>query len=426
MKSKIAPPANPNYAVTVVAIQTLNPLDGCDNVSGSVFFGYQAIISKDHAPGELGVFFPAEVQLSEEFVRVNNLFRKPEQNADPTQKGYIEDNRRVKAMKFRGHRSDGFWLPLSALNYTGVTDLEVGDTFDTLNGHEICRKYFVETNRPRGNPRVEKNKKKSRVDKIFFPLHHDTDQYFRNRDVISPDRFITVTQKVHGTSIRVAHTLVTRELSWLERLAKRFGVAVKETEYAMIYGSRRVTKDVNNKDQRHFYAADEDGLDLWSREGKKLDGILPEGYILYGELLGWTPGGEPIQQGYTYKIPRGTAELYVYRVAQINPRGIQVDLTWDQVVEFCRDHGLKAVPELWRGSHADFVAEDWLDKRYRDEGYQQALPLDQGKGIVDEGVVVRVDGLTPYCLKSKSPLFFRHESKLLDADVIDLESAESQ
>jgi hypothetical protein len=44
---------------------------------------------------------------------------------------------------------------------------------------------------------------------------------------------------------------------------------------------------------------------------------------------------------------------------------------------------------------------------------------------VDEGVVVRKEGITPYVLKAKSPIFLGHESKLLDAEVVDLESEES-
>jgi hypothetical protein len=89
------------------------PLEDCDNVVGTPIFGFQAIVGKDSKPGDLGIVFPAESQLSEEYCRVNNLFRHGDLNDDESAKGYLEDNRRVKAMKFRGHRSDCLFMPLS-------------------------------------------------------------------------------------------------------------------------------------------------------------------------------------------------------------------------------------------------------------------------------------------------------------------------
>jgi hypothetical protein len=107
--------------------------------------------------------------------------------------------------------------------------------------------------------------------------------------------------------------------------------------------ARKVIKDVNNPNQNHFY-----GSDLWSEEGKKLEGTIPEGFLLYGELIGWS-GSSPLQKHYTYQVPEQTADLYIYRVAFVNPVGYICDLSWDATVEFCRDRGLKTVPELWRG-----------------------------------------------------------------------------
>jgi hypothetical protein len=153
-------------------------------------------------------------------------------------------------------------------------------------------------------------------------------------------------------------------------------------------------------------------------------GSLPEGYILYGELIGWT-GDKAIQPKYTYGIPQGVNVLYVYRVAHVNPQGIAVDLSWDQVKEFCKDRSLLHVPEFGRFSTSEFEdqVESFLDIRFADElPYAGCPPLEAG--LVDEGVVIRVDGLVPYLLKAKSPRFLEHETKLLDAEVVDIESTE--
>ena len=417
---KLNEPVNANYAAVVVEITDLHELksDGarkkdCDNVVGTPLLGLQAIVSKDTPVGMVGIVFPAETQLSDEFVRENNLYRKGELNADPSATGYLEENRRVRAIKFRGHTSNSLFMPLTSLAYTGVdfTDLQVGDTFDTLNGHEICKKYVVRE----PVSRMEKNKQKAkerRVDEKFLPAHFDTDNYWRNADSIPDGTPVTITAKLHGTSVRLANTLVKRKLTWLERVAKRFGVKVQEMEYDYIAGSRRVIKDPKNDDQNHFYASD-----IWTESLEKVRGILPEGFVIYGELIGWTKDGAQIQPNYTYQIPRGTNELYVYRVAQVNPQGRLTDLSWSQVKEFCNDLGLKHVPEITKGRKGadldDFI-KSIMDVRFADTfPIQNHLSLDSPK-LVDEGVCIRVEGQVPYILKAKSPQFLEHETKLLD------------
>lgn len=415
---KFDAPENANYAATIVKILNIVPLDNCDNVVGTTILGFQAIVGKDTQVGDLGVVFTAETQLSDEFTSYNNLYRHGDKNLDESKKGYLEDSRRVKALKFRGHRSDALFLSLDSLAFTGadVSEFQVGDTFDKLNGHDICRKYIIN----RGGPsvaRVDKNKAKvfRRVDEKMLPEHYDTDSYFRNADAIKPGTFVTVTQKLHGTSIRIGNTVVLRKLTWKDRLAQRLGVKVQTTEFDMVYGSRKVIKDVNNPGQNHFY-----GEDIWSREGAKLNGLVPENFIVYAELIGWTGDDAPIQKGYTYRVPNGLSALYVYRVAFINGQGRIVDLAWNQVKEFCRDLGLNHVPELWSGNIDDLNVEEFLDVKYN-TWYPQAVPLAK-ESPVDEGICIRVDGLAPYVLKAKSPKFFEHETKMLDQAAPDLEA----
>jgi RNA ligase len=411
-------PENVNYAATVVSIARIVPLENCDNVVGTPILGFQAIVGNATRVGDLGVVFPAEAQLSEEYARVNNLHRHGSLNQDEAAKGYLEDNRRVKALKFRGHRSDCLFMPLSSLGFTGAdtSQLQPGDTFDKLNGHEICRKYVVRRHAASAS-RIDKNKVKvfRRVDEKMLPEHYDTDNFFRNRDAIAPGRRVVVTQKLHGTSVRVGRTIVRRKLSLRERIAARLGVRVQQTEFASVYGSRKVIKDFNNPDQGHFY-----GSDIWSEEGRKLDGLIPENYIVYGELIGWTKDSAPIQKNYTYQVPEGTCELYVYRVAFVNAQARIADLAWEQVKEFCNDLGLKYVPELWQGPVGDFAVDDYLDRKFRAE-LGVGVPLAR-ESPCDEGVCIRVDGVAPYILKAKSPAFLRHETKMLDQEAPDLEA----
>lgn len=420
---KLEKPENENYSATIVTIKSTVPLKAddtgkldCDNLVGVPLLGYQAIVSKDTQVGTVGVLFVAETQLSEAYTKENNLFRHSELNKDTEKAGYLEDNRRVKAVKFRGHQSNALFMPLESLSFTGVNieELNEGDVFDQLNGHEICKKYV---NRRAGTPRIEKNKAKvfKRVDEKFLPEHYDSENYFRNAHVIKGNRQIIVTQKLHGTSIRIGNTIVRRKLTLRDKIAKALGVQVLESEFAHVYGSRKVIKDVNNPNQDHFY-----GADIWTEEGKKYDDLIPENFIVYGELIGWTPEGAAIQKGYTYRLPQGTCEMYVYRVAMVSNQGFLTDLSWEQVKEFCRDRGLKHVPELWTGMHRYFSAKEWLDKNYFKEGHKNAVPL-ADESPCDEGVCVRVDGIAPYILKAKSPEFLLHETKMIDEGAQDTE-----
>lgn len=416
---KLKEPENKNYAATIVRIEHLNPLENSDNLMGAPLLGMQAIVSKDTEIGTVGVVFVSGTQLSDEYTARNNLYRHKEFNEDKEKAGFIEDNRRVKAIKLRGNRSDALFMPLSSLAYTKVdlSDFKVGDVFEELNGHEICKKYEVKR---KSVPRHEKNKHKvfERVDEKLFPRHYDTSQYYRVLDVYKPYTEIIVTQKLHGCLLRFSHIPVKRELTLVERLVGKLGVKVQKEEYDHVYGSNRVIKDANNERQQHFY-----DHDIWTEAGRRYDDMVPENFVVYGELVGWTPDGSPIQAHYTYRMPHGTNEFYVYRVAQINGQGIVTDLSWDQVKEFCRDRGIRTVPELWRGKHEDFNPEEWLDTSYHDKlhgGYPQALPLDDDSPC-DEGVCIRIDGLAPYITKLKSPEFYAHESKMQDEEAVDME-----
>lgn len=417
-------PKSINYAAQVVRIPVLIDLPGLDKLAGVPVLGCQALTQKDDtAPGELVVAFTAETQLSDEYARLNDLYRDVELNTNPGVTGYLEKNRRVRAVKFRGHRSDALLMPLSTFAYTGINpaELQEGDVFDTLNGHEICKKYEL-PKKPGTTAKSKVEKAFRRVDKKFLPEHLETDNYARSKHILDPKKSAISTQKLHGTSIRVGRVPCLREKGWFERLLNRWFPTADHT-YDWVPGSRKVIKDVNNPRQDHYY-----GSDIWTEYGRKIEALVPEGYIVYGELVGWTPDGQPIQKGYTYDLPKGHAELYVYRVATISPQAVLADLSWDGVKEFCLARGLKWTPELYRdvpmhidGEHIDM----WLGSRFAevDAGfYEQPVPLSDKK-TVDEGMVIRQDGIVPILLKAKAPEFLQYETKLLDKGEIDTESA---
>lgn len=132
-----------SYNARVVKITT-SPHPNADRIQIGYCDGFQVIVGLETKDGELGVFFPSDGQLSEEFCQQNDLVGVFE-NGKRVSGGYFSKDRRVRLQKMRGVESEGFYIPLSSLEYTGadLSELTEGSTFDYLNGHPICNKHFT-------------------------------------------------------------------------------------------------------------------------------------------------------------------------------------------------------------------------------------------------------------------------------------------
>ena len=91
------------------------------------------------------------------------------------------------------------------------------------------------------------------------------------------------------------------------------------------------------------------------------------------------------------------------------------------MVEFCNNCGLKTVVELWRGKLKDIKLDDFLEKRFFEGGYRNALYLGGNMDLVDEGICIRIEKLEPVIYKAKSQIFLQHETKILDTGEENLE-----
>src|SRR5699024_9628453 len=203
-----------NYAATVVRVDRLIDLDGLDNLKGlPIGGGYVALVGKDIPIGSLMVVFPAEAQLSFTFAHLNNLHRDTTLNADQSKAGYLEKNRRVKALRLRGNASNALAIEVESLAMFSKTLPEAGTAFDTVAGEEISRKYEPPM-KPVAKSSNQVRKLWRRADKKFMPEHFDTPQLWRVEEDFAPDDYVVVTQKLHGTSTRLGRTIVKRKLNW--------------------------------------------------------------------------------------------------------------------------------------------------------------------------------------------------------------------
>src|ERR1044072_1636793 len=108
---KLDAPANENYAAVIVRVRNILPLPKRDRIFGVPVLGLHAITDGSTQVGDLVVMFGAETQLSLEYAAENNLHRHGNLNVDESKSGYLEDNRRVRAIQFAGNRSDALIMP---------------------------------------------------------------------------------------------------------------------------------------------------------------------------------------------------------------------------------------------------------------------------------------------------------------------------
>jgi len=433
-------PVNPNYCATVTIIDKLVPLENCDNVQAAIIFGNSVIVGKDTWAGDYGVFFPIETQLSEEFLKANNLYRDATLNADPSKKGYFEQNGRIRAVKFRGHKSEGLFMPIKCLDYTksGINwDNAVGMDFDKIDKHLICKKYVIRNTTPSEKKTKADKKAVKKFDRLVenqFRLHIDTENFRRNAHKINPDDYISITNKIHGTSWVVGKVLTKKKLPWHLRLLKKILPRdIVDTQYDVIYSSRMVVKNkyINEeaKNNAGFY-----GVDVWGEIAASLKDNLQDGITLYGEAVGQLPTGAWIQKGYHYGTRPNHYEIYVYRITYTNPEGKMIECSWPQIKDYCNKYGIKHVQEFYYGKAKDYCPaipleqhwnQNFLAKLEKDFMLDRKCPLNNFE-VWEEGIVIRVDGLfecPPYKLKNFA--FLEKETKDLDKGEVDLESAQS-
>ena len=198
---------NPNYAAFIYEVTQTHPLDGLDNLVGVNVGGYQACVPKTTKPGDRFVAVVAGTQISASYTMLLNLHRDSSLNADKNQTGYLENNRRVKAIRLRGNASNALLLDIS-LFPVDLSGERVGAEFDHINGVEFSRKFVVPAKASNLNGSTVAKKHKSGVTPEQFPEHYDTPQWHRVSQDFA-DKDVTVTQKLHG-----CFTAKTRVTMW--------------------------------------------------------------------------------------------------------------------------------------------------------------------------------------------------------------------
>jgi len=224
----------------------------------------------------------------------------------------------------------------------------------------------------------------------------------------------------------------------IDKIAAWFGALINDGKYGFVWSSRKVVKGVDGIEkggQFHYY-----GEDVWGYVAKRIEPILPTGYTVYGEIVGYTPGGAAIQsiggKDYDYGCDIGEHEFHAYRVTVTNSTGVVLEMPFKQMIEWCGDYGIDTVQPIYCGKASGILpvtvgqsVEQWQEAFLAklEDQYVREEPCHMCKsGALLEGVVVRVDkGAKASAFKLKSFAFLAGESKDLDSGQVDMETAES-
>ena len=422
------------YNAYVTRIKNLRKHPNADRLQLGECFGNTVCVSLEYADNQLGIYFPCDGQLSVEFAEANNLLRKKD-DAGNSIGGYMDPNKRnVTAIRLRGEKSDGLFLPLTCLETFGdVSTLKEGDVINTFNGHEICCKYIPRRNHRQGHVSDGNHTRKKKVDVApLFAEHADTEQLAYNLGAFKPGDEIEITLKMHGTSQRTGYLPVFKgyKRTFKDWLLRRDGKPIYDWGY--VSGTRRTVLD--NYDGG-YYGSNE----FREQHSKTFEGKLWKGETVYYEVVGFTHTGAPIMaEGNNEKLgkdfvkqygkttvfsygcdPEGESfkheyadcwdginvrefkhqsDIYVYRMTMTNEDGAVVEYTPDFMRYRCEQIGVKTVPVMWKGvipAHTGDAAairlgQDagaWI-KEKAEQYYDGPDPI--GKTHVREGVVVRI------------------------------------
>lgn len=435
----------------VVEVQKLRPHTNADKMQIATFFGNDTCIDLNTKIGDIGIYFPTDLQLSVEFAEYNNLLRKKDAEGNSIG-GYMDpDKRNVTSIRLRGEKSDGLFLPISCLDYCfedgAAAHLKVGDTIDVVNGHDICIKYIPRKNPTRMGNINEGNKTRKKKVAVapLFTEHADTEQLAYNLAAFKSGDLVEITLKMHGTSQRTAYLPVFKgyKRSFMDKILRREGTPIYDWGY--VSGTRRVVLDDY---EGGFYGSNA----FRERHSKVFEGKLHKGEEVYYEVVGYTDTGAPImgdcankklndkafikQYGETTRFSYGCdspfSELYVYRMTMTNEDGDVIEYTPDYMRYRCEQMGVKTVPVMWIGfipenpasAEDDTIsAGEWI-RNVAERFYDGPDPI--GKTHVREGVVCRIINRPKFAAYKHKNFAFKCLEGIVkaDAEAPDMEEAQ--
>ena len=495
------------YCAKIVRIGEQRPIEGSDFLLQTIVDGFSVVVPKGlYSEGQAVVYCMNETRLNRNFLSANNQFELKERqmNANHAEVeklmrdgkeaeakklvGFFNKRGRVKMIRLRGCPSYGCifsveslkrWKPqLADINledflHKDEHGREVPFEFDTVCGDLFAEVYVPHVNLKQLNKgrkmEMLRERMLAKFDRLIpgqFQFHYDTMVMQSNMWYFLPDMRVTVSVKMHGTSVILGNVLtkipiqlsaskqcrnktVARRLKNIERQAARFPwqktVQAKQREaalaqrsddfrigYGMVYSSRTVIKNryINKNLPKSFYE-----VDIWTEYAELLCPYIAQGITVYGEICGYLSGsGSMIQKDYDYGCKAGENFMLPYRITETDSDGKKKEWEVSEVVAWTQrmiaEHEdlaqrLRPMTILYHGSLADMYPsldperhwnENLLEAMKKDStmlGMEKNEPMCLHK-VPREGICLRIDGdERKECFKLKTDAFFLREQQLV-------------
>lgn len=431
-----------NYLAKVVKLENNVKHPNADKLQGWIIDGNRVWTDMSYSVGDICIFFPVECQINPAILSNLNLFADKKMNVNENEKGFFDKNGRVRAIRLRGEPSEGFLLKFEVFaNAVGINSndpcsFDVNQEFDYISDIWVCRKYVVQQNNVTANVKSTKNPTPE-----LFRFHIDTPKLAKYINDVNPNDIVAITDKWHGTSGITANIPIQTEYpKWKKLLSKLFNLKLQKYHFDNIYASRRVIKNGDNT-KTGFYE-----FDIWTHCGELLKPFVKEGYTLYYEIVGYLPSGQMIQKDYDYGYNKPTFiildddsiikhyklyqnfGIHVYRITHTSENGNIIELSWQQVKEYCQKYGIQTVKELYYGQASSLYLGDNFEEGFLE--YLTSNHLEQDceyckNEVPAEGICLRIESSEPKIYKLKSFRFLEKETKDLDENVTNIEENEN-
>lgn len=496
------------YCISIVQIGEIAPIEGSDFLATTLVNGVQIVIRKDQVcQGDTLFYASNECELNGKFLSANNLYdvgnwemnsnheevaslkeklsklnesvnktideierEKIRTEADEcaalikSKCGYFNQYGRVRTIRLKGKQSFGYLFSLGELAkaYPEVSNINleeyIGTDFDVINGEEddvfvkayVPRRKNVEHAKGMGRE-GKRQKKVERFDRLVnsnFVFHYDTSMLAKNMHNFSPDDVVTISSKIHGTSVIIANLKVRQPKKitiykrFINSICKMFKKEKRYVDYDVVYGpiysSRGVIKNkyINKDVSEGFYS-----YDLGSDYGDFLYPYLDEGMTVYGEIVGYTKNGTAIQKGYDYGCGVGQSYIMPYRITTLNEDGTKKEWNVTDVYEWTvnkiNEHQelslrMKPITIFYHGTLGDLYpnisrTEHWHEnvlealKAEKKFNMEKNEPLCKNK-VPAEGIVIRKDDdEMAEAWKLKCNKFYEREAKEVDSGEVSVE-----
>lgn len=404
------------YYGIVTKLKEVQKHPNADRLKIAKAAGNTVIVGLNANENDIGIYFGDDGVLTKQFLEANDLIERFDKDGKKINSGYFKENGVVKKQKLRGIKSDGLFIGLESLKFTGVdiSSIKEDDKITTVNNILICEKRYTEA-----TLRQMKAGSRNRVNKEYatFKKHFDTPQLKLCAKEIPINSVIYITEKLHGTSGRSGYCAIpeNKYKGFLGKILDKLNLNPIAYSWKYMCGSRSVNIKENHVG---FYGVENFRIDIHN----KIKPFIRKGEVFYYEIVGYTDSGKYIMPPhstkelekekdfiekfgneikYTYGCDVGKHDFYVYRITSTNEDGDTIEYSFQQVIKRCEEIGIKHVPILYGPSvMSDHDAILLLAERLTD-GVSSKLD----EKIPSEGVCVRYDGKTSGILKLKSWYF---------------------